>query len=250
MGDNMRIAICDDSKIDLQYVTQLVEEFFQTKNTTVKIDKFTNPRLLVNKLTEDDNQLYDLFILDVVMPQNGIAVAQKINKLFPNATIIFQSTSRDFAVEAFRVRAFDYFLKPLNKVQIFECLNRLYDSIAPNNKTVIQIKDSELFLTSIVIQDINFIESFNRRLVFHLVDGSTVYSTTLRNKFLDSMPFDLEANNFVACHASFVANLNQVKSVSNNGFIMFNGKYVPISKKLYKKIKNQYIDYLVGDNNE
>ena len=59
----MKIAICDDSKIDLQYVSNLVEEFFKSKQSTVKIDKFLNPRILLNKLTEDDNQLYDLFIL-------------------------------------------------------------------------------------------------------------------------------------------------------------------------------------------
>lgn len=250
MGDNMRVAICDDNKIDLHYVTLLIEEFFQKKNINVKIDKFTNPRLLLNKLSEDENLLYDLFILDVVMPQNGIVVAQKINKLFSDAVIIFQSTSRDFAVDAFRVRAFDYFLKPLNKIQVFETLNRLYETIAPSNKTVIQIKDSEFFLTSIVIQDINYIESFNRRLLFHLVDGRTVYSTTLRNKFLESMPFDLEANNFIACHASFVVNMNQVKSISSNAFIMFNDKSIPISKRAYKDIKKTYINYLVGNKHE
>jgi DNA-binding LytR/AlgR family response regulator len=250
MGDNMRVAICDDNKIDLHYVTLLIEEFFQKKNINVKIDKFTNPRLLLNKLSEDENLLYDLFILDVVMPQNGIVVAQKINKLFSDAVIIFQSTSRDFAVDAFRVRAFDYFLKPLNKIQVFETLNRLYETIAPSNKTVIQIKDSEFFLTNIVIQDINYIESFNRRLLFHLVDGRTVYSTTLRNKFLESMPFDLEANNFIACHASFVVNMNQVKSISSNAFIMFNDKLIPISKRAYKDIKKTYINYLVGNKHE
>ncbi len=246
----MRIAICDDSKFDLQIITSFVEEFFKDKKTTLKIDRFVNSRLLINKLTEDDNLLYDVFILDVVMPQNGIVIAQKINKLFPNAVIIFQSSSRDYAVEAFRVRAFDYILKPLNKIQVFECLNRVYEKFSPSNKAVIQIKDSELFLTSIVIEEINYIESLNRRLMFHLIDGRTIYSTTLRNKFIDSIPFDLNENNFVACHAAFVVNLNQVKSISSNSFNMFNGKVIPISKRIYKDIKNTYINYLVGGSNE
>lgn len=246
----MKIAICDDSKIDLQYVSNLVEEFFKSKQSTVKIDKFLNPRILLNKLTEDDNQLYDLFILDIVMSQNGISVAQRINKLFPNAVIVFQSTSRDFAVEAFRVRAFDYILKPLNRLQIFDCLNRVYEKFSPSNKSIIQIKDSELYLTTIVIQDIAYIESYNRRLIFHMNDGRSIYSTTLRNKFLDSIPFDLEANNFVACHASFVVNMNQVKSISNNSFILFNSRSIPISKRSYATIKKMYIDYLVGNEHE
>ena len=246
----MKIAICDDSKIDLQYVSNLVEEFFKSKQSTVKIDKFFNPRILLNKLTEDDNQLYDLFILDIVMSQNGISVAQRINKLFPNAVIVFQSTSRDYAVEAFRVRAFDYILKPLNKLQIFDCLNRVYEKFSPSNKSIIQIKDSELYLTTIVIQDIAYIESYNRRLIFHMNDGKSIYSTTLRNKFLESIPFDLDANNFVACHASFVVNMNQVKSISINSFILFNGKSIPISKRSYQAIKKMYIDYLVGNVHE
>ena len=79
----MRIAICDDNKFDLQHVNMLVEQFFSKKKITVKIDRFANPRLLLEKLEQDDNLLYDLFILDVVMQQNGIIVAQKIIKSFP-----------------------------------------------------------------------------------------------------------------------------------------------------------------------
>ena len=64
------------------------------------------------------------------------------------------------------------------------------------------------------------------------------------------MPFDLEANNFIACHASFVVNMNQVKSISSNAFIMFNDKLIPISKRAYKDIKKTYINYLVGNKHE
>lgn len=246
----MRIAVCDDSKVDLQYVCNLVEEFYKNMNITIKIDRFNNPRILLNKLQSDENQLYDLFILDIVMEQNGITVAQRINKLFPDAIIVFQSTSRDFAVDAFRVRAFDYILKPLNKLQVFECLNRITEKFSPNTKNVIQIKDSEFYLTTIVIQDITYIESYNRRLIFHMNDGRTIYSTTLRNKFLDSIPFNLESNNFIVCHASFVVNMNQVKSITNNSFILFDGKNIPISKRMYQSIKKNYIEYLVGSNHE
>ena len=44
--------------------------------------------------------------------------------------------------------------------------------------------------------------------------------------------------------------MNKIKGIRDLDFIMTNGKSVPISKRLLKEVKEQYINYLVGDLNE
>ena len=211
----MRIAICDDVLSDLEALNNAVSEYYSSKNTPVIIDKFTNPETLLNKFFLEGNNYYNVFILDIVMQQNGIDVAKKIAKINPYAIIIFQSSSPEFAVDAFRVKALDYILKPLNKQQVNECLNRVSSLLETTKKEIIQVKNSDLNLVNIEINQINYIESSDRKIVFHMIDETTVSTISMRTKFLESIPFDYEEKNFLNCHASFIVNMNQIKSIVN-----------------------------------
>ena len=77
----MKIAICDDSSKDLNNLYALLEEYFNEKNTKVFIDKFSNPKTLLNKLFLEGQEIYDIFILDIVMQQNGLDVAKRITNI-------------------------------------------------------------------------------------------------------------------------------------------------------------------------
>ena len=243
----MRIAICDDVLSDLEALNNAVSEYYSSKNTPVIIDKFSNPETLLNKFFLEGNNYYNVFILDIVMQQNGIDVAKKIAKINPYAIIIFQSSSPEFAVDAFRVKALDYILKPLNKQQVNECLNRVSSLLETTKKEIIQVKNSDLNLVNIEINQINYIESSDRKIVFHMIDETTVSTISMRTKFLESIPFNYEEKNFLNCHASFIVNMNQIKSIVNFDFIMFNGDTVPISKRMLKQTKEKYFKYLIGD---
>ena len=136
----MKIAICDDSSKDLNNLYALLEEYFNEKNTKVFIDKFSNPKTLLNKLFLEGQEIYNIFILDIVMQQNGLDVAKRITNIHPHATIIFQTSSSEYAIDAFKVRPFDYILKPLKKEQLFDCLDRLDDFFSESKKNIFQIK--------------------------------------------------------------------------------------------------------------
>ena len=55
---------------------------------------------------------------------------------------------------------------------------------------------------------------------------------------------------FLLCHNSFIVNMNKIKGIKDLEFIMENDELVPISKRMLKEVKEQYINYLVGDYNE
>lgn len=243
----MKIAICDDSIKDLENLYQILLDYYKDKDFKVSIEKFNNPKILLNKLFLEGSETYDVFILDIVMQQNGIDVAKKINNIYPHATIIFQTSSVEYAIDAFKVRAMDYILKPLDKNQVFDCLDRLVEETSSNKRNVCQIKTSDLSLITLDIKEICFIESLNRRLIFHMVNGHNISSTSLRTKFLESIPFDFEAEQFVLCHNSYIVNMNQIKLIKESEFIMFNNQIVPISRRMIKEVKERYTKYLLGE---
>lgn len=55
-----------------------------------------------------------MYLLDIVMPHlTGIETAKRIRARGETAEIMFLTTSREYALDAFSVKASDYLLKPL-----------------------------------------------------------------------------------------------------------------------------------------
>jgi DNA-binding LytR/AlgR family response regulator len=245
----MRILICDDTQSDLDVTYSYVTEYFNKKNINVKIDCFTDCNILLDKIEFIEDAKYDLYFLDVIMQQNGINVAGEIIKRNQNPNIIFTTSSKEYAIDAFKVQAFDYILKPLNKNELYDSIDRILKKINIK-KTAWNFKTNDLSLISINLENIVYIESANRRIEVHLSDNTTITSTTIRTSFLETIPFDLTKNSFLLCHNSYIVNMNKIKGIRDYDFIMINGKSVPISKRMLKDVKEQYINYLVGDTNE
>lgn len=245
----MRILICDDTQSDLDVTYKYVTEYYKKKNINVKIDCFTDCNIVLNLLNFIEDNQYDLYFLDVVMQHNGIYVASEIIKKVPNASIIFTTTSKEFAIDAFKVQAFDYILKPLDKTEFYDSIDRIMKKLNIKKNTW-SFKTNDLTLISINLEDIRYIESTNRRIDVHLCNDEIITSTTIRTKFLETIPFNLAENSFLLCHNSFIVNMNKIKGIKDVEFIMDNGETVPISKRMLKEVKEQYINYLVGDANE
>ena len=246
----MKIAICDDSTMDLENLKNCLLEYFKAKNIPYSIDGFTDCNVLLNRIKFLDSNEYDLFILDVVMQKNGVDIAKEIRKFNDKSVIIFETSSEEFAINAFKVQAFDYLLKPISVEKIAECFDKLFElKNETAKKHVFTIKSMDHAQETVDIKKITHIESSERRMIIHLSNNVDIVTTSLRGKFLDSIPFDYEKYDFINCHSSFLVNLNFVKAIKNDSFILKNGITVPISKRLNQFVRNKYANYLVGDQN-
>ena len=241
----MKILICDDTQSELSVTYRYVSEYFKEKNIHAKINTFTDPNLAINHLVFEEVNPYDLYILDIVMPQNGIDVAKEILKKANDATIIFATSSKEYAVDAFKIHATDYILKPLDKNEVYNSLDRILKTLGVK-KAVWHVKKEDLSTVTIELDQIIYIESINRRMDIHLLNDEVITSTSLRTKFSESVSFDLKENNFLVSHNSYIVNMNRIKGIKDLEFIMENGVTVPISKRMLKEVKQEYINYLLG----
>ena len=242
----MKFTICDDTASDLSNLESILKSYSNTNNCSIEIEKYNNPDILLKRVEFAPDE-YKVFFLDIVMQKNGIDIAGKIRKIRDDAIIVFTTSSKEYAIDAFGVRAYDYLLKPLEKKQVFKCLDRLIEEINSAPQKVCKIKNNDYTITTVNIKDIAYIESINRRLVIYKKNEEIITSTTLHSKFLDAIPFDYEKCNFINCHASYVVNMNYVKSITDKFFILKNDKTIPISKGMLAQVKKIYINYLVGE---
>jgi two-component system LytT family response regulator/two-component system response regulator LytT len=74
----------------------------------------------------------DAAFLDINLPgQGGISLGTQLTKLTPPPRLVFTAESVDRATDAFRLRAVDYLLKPLDPLQVAEAINRLLAQLRP-----------------------------------------------------------------------------------------------------------------------
>ena len=110
----VKIAIVDDSIEILASIRKIVEsitiKFLDDRE--LEIYTYARAELLIYDLEE--NMQFDIFLLDVEMPDmNGIELAKKIRKMQENGYIIFLTSHPQFAIRGYdrKVRAYQYLLK-------------------------------------------------------------------------------------------------------------------------------------------
>jgi len=138
----MRIAICDDVEGDRRAVEESLAGYLKKRGVSAKVVEFTNPQdLLVESRTEP----FDLYLLDVLLANeiNGIEIVKLLRSWRGNVSVIFLSTSREYAVDAFAVEAVSYLQKPWTQELFYRALDRAMDSIRTQQEGMMAFKSDE-----------------------------------------------------------------------------------------------------------
>lgn len=228
----MRIAICDNLRSERQRIIEALNSVI--KNFSV--NEFDDGNELLKSHTLHP---YDLIILDILMPKiNGIDTAAALRKNDTKTPIIFMSTSEEFGVQSYRVLAFDYLLKPIDKEQLKGSMKRLL-SQREKKKHYITVTYSGVE-TNILLSNIQCLESNLRKVIFTLSENREI---EIIGKLTDFEQFLLE-HGFCRCHKSYLVNMEHVDRVDDAMFFLTGGKMVKISRAYLQSAKKAYLDYV------
>ena len=234
----MKLAICDDNKNQLHSIAQMLERYVTPEGEKVRYDLYGNALDLVSNLPSGR---YDALLMDILMPGlNGIEAARDIRQINEDIPILFLTSSPEFAVDSYRVHAFDYLMKPVDEAELFKGLNRIFaikKELVSHMLTIQNAKE----LHVISLSQLEYVEINNRTLLFHLIDGET---KALRGKLSDYEENLLSQPNFLKIHRSYVINMDHMKSLNKNSFETMTGKEITISRNLLTEVHTQYVNYL------
>ncbi|MFA6807613.1 MAG: LytTR family DNA-binding domain-containing protein [Eubacteriales bacterium] len=236
----LQIALCDDNNSELLQLKQLLGEFTAAhiSNYIIQYHTFSNG---FDLLSATENGIsYDIIILDVVMPVlSGINIATEIRKKDSISKIIFLTSSRDFALDSYKVDAYHYLLKPIKSVELIPILEKACEDVVNTKGKGIIVK-TKTCLTKVFLHNIEFTEISGRNLCFHLSNGKILESLCTMNYFENDL---LINKRFFKPHRSFIVNMDYIDRITDRNIITSSNKIVPISRERYTILKQTYIDY-------
>lgn len=234
----MKLAICDDDTMHQNILTAALDTYRTPAGDHVQYDIYQNG---LDLLASMHTRHYDALLLDILMPSfTGIETAKEIRESDKNIPIIFLTTSPEYAVESYRIHAFDYLLKPMEPKTLYETLDKAFSVREATLENSILIQTAKAIYVFSLSQ-IEFLEVSNHTLLFHLVDG-TVQS--ISGRLSDYEETLLKHPEFLKVHRSYIVNMDLMKAINQKRFISLTGKDVPISRNMIHVIQKRYIEHL------
>ena len=234
----LRVALCDDSPVFLKQVEDLLLQWPE-KPSDLQYECFSDGDALLRSHTDSP---YDIILLDILMPLlNGIDTAKELRLQDSSVKIVFLTSSPEFAVESYTVKASNYLLKPIDSQALHRCLDELSAELLKNNRaiTVRSVNATH----RVDLGRVEYIEAQNKHLLIVLSNGRTIDCIEPLYSLEDKLPL---ADGFFKCHRSYIVNIHHVDTYSSKEIRMRSGYRIPIARTCQREFEDAYFTVLFG----
>lgn len=192
-----------------------------------------------------------LVFQDIVMPQmNGFEFLSRIKNI--GFDIIFTTAYNDYAIQAIRLSALDYLVKPINADELCNAVNRFLEKQQTQNPTgplfqnlIENLSNNTQFKLAVPtikgalffsISEIMRLEAEGNYTHFYLSNNRKYISA----KTLKDYSLALEGREFIRIHKSHFVNRLFIKSFQNEGSItLADDTVLPVSRQRKQEVFNR-----------
>ena len=232
----MKIAVCDDDRTTREQIASLIRE----QEPDVEVVIFEAGEEMIKS-----QENFAVSFLDVEMKEiSGIDVAKHIREEQKKrgrekSIIIFVTGYREYMEDAFDVNAFHYLVKPVDEKKFHTVFNRALKEVSAKHKlkklsVIIKYNGMQ---KKVLLKDIYYIESSNKKVVFHTKDGKI--DTYGR---MDDWEAEL-GDSFYRCHRGYLVNLEKITAYNVDTIDLINGDSLILAQKKYSDFIKVYMRY-------
>jgi DNA-binding LytR/AlgR family response regulator len=235
----MHIAFCDDNLDELSNITRQLNAYRTSRNLSCEYAVFPNGFELIAAL--ERGKRFDIFCLDIIMPGfSGIEVAKAIREFDKAAPIVFFTSSPEFALESYSVRAVNYILKPITQEKLFHTFDELLERIPVKDEEDALVVKSSDGIQRILIPNLVYAEVLGRSVLYHLISGKVVACAEPFNPMCETL---MKFGCFLRPHRSYIVNMRHIDAIESSHIAMQDKSVVPIAQGKTKDVKQQYLSY-------
>jgi two-component system LytT family response regulator len=195
-----------------------------------------------------ENYMPEIVFLDINMPQmNGFQLLEKLK--WREFDLIFTTAHEQYGLQALRNNAVDYLLKPIDRSDLRDAIERIIFKRQQNVRTFdcdlllkeIQNENGNRILVNskegaeyVAVDDIISLESFGNYTQLSVSNNESILTPATLKEFETQL---LRFKKFMRVHHSYIINLEKVKRYlkATEDVIMINDQKIPIAKSRKEK---------------
>ena len=209
----LKVAAADDESGVLLLLKSILSELEDIQLAGVAENAATAIELV-------KSQKPDLALLDIELPDmKGIELAEKLRMIKPDLYIVFITAYENYSLDAFRLYAYDYILKPIDQRRVKDTVTRIRQAMQVSNKAhgdspsrlqntriAINQRNEKIFVSP---DDIYYLEKQGPYIQIHTKNQKIKTRETLKN-FEERLQ-----TGFFRSHKSYLVNIRQIERVVN-----------------------------------
>jgi two-component system, LytTR family, response regulator len=235
----IRVLVIDDDQLNRVILTGIIREHFPELVVVGEATSVQSSIETIQRLSPD------LIFLDIDLG-DGNAFDMLVQLPLTNFHIIFVTSLSNYAIEAFKVNALDYLLKPVNPSALRKAIEKVKkEAVSKNYDRVIEdlarlrilnenngkriVVSAQRGLKFINPDDFVRCESEGSYTKIVQIDGQNFLSSKNLKEFANELP----GNMFFRAHHSHLINMKQVDYFNKQDMVitMFNGDSVPLAQR-------------------
>ena len=218
-----QIAIVDDEKEESAKLEALLQRYFAEVSKEFQVKIFSSEEALMANY----KPVYDIIFLDIELAGNsGLVAAERIRQQDNHVVLYFCTKMAQYALQGYKVRARNYFVKPIHYYDLKLELDDLLPTLEKAGKQYFLNIKVDGVIRRISTQDIFYIESNAHILVYHLAKEVI----KARGIAISSLESKLAPYGFACCSASFLVNLSYCVSLQKEGIVLADKSVLPITR--------------------
>ncbi|SFB19136.1 two component transcriptional regulator, LytTR family [Flavobacterium swingsii] len=242
-----KTIIIEDEKRAQILLQNILEKYFPNVEIMAIADDLPSGVKAIHKYKPD------FVFLDIEMPNfSGLEILDFFNEKEVDFSIIFTTAYNHYAIEALKIAAVDYLLKPLNKEDIKEALERFekknntynQESFSSLKSIILDKKINKIAVPEgsqlhfIKPEDIVYIKADNSYSELYLENGKQMIVSRSIKNFEDGLK---ENSYFCRIHKSYLINTRFVEKYDKS-----NGGWITLSNKKELPVSSERIDAFLG----
>lgn len=232
----LKVAVLDDEEIFCQAIEKKIYAIFKDTEKGVRVDCYTRAKALFYEV--DDGAYYDIYVLDIDLPDmGGIDLAKKLRAASEYCYIIFLTAHPQFAIEGYDAKAYQYIIKDEWEEKLMITLKNIEKEMSSNAGPFYRIMVSSRY-EKIPIKDIYYVYKEGKNAVFMTKSGES----SIR-KSLAEVCQELPEEEFIQVDRSYIVNLSHVMKMMNREVYISNGQKIPVSRPQAERVKQKINAY-------
>lgn len=233
------IALCDDEQAEIIKTTEMLNEYRRIHpEAAFETETFESAEKLLIKVQEGYTP--ELILMDIYMEgKNGIEAGKVLRRMGNESRIIFLTASEKHAVEAFRVDATQYLVKPVSETEFFGLLDKQFEILYEQRQKYVTLETDNRLLR-VMVRDIVYCEAQGKRQYLHLTDGTQL---CVRMSMAGLEELFQEYEGIIRVGKWYIINMDHVEGLDSQTAQMDSGQQLYLSREAFQSFRTQYITY-------